>query len=189
MRTLKRQSGTTLLVAMIMLVLITLLVINTVNIGSGSVQTVSNMQFKNQATAAAEEALQEVISNKRFFETPSTVFAAPCEGSYNKKCIDTNSDQVDDVVVTLTRDPTCVQARVLNNSELNMNVQEDADCATQADQRGFGQGGATDSSSCARSIWEIQAQAEDRVTQASALATQGVSVTVPTDSVETSCPM
>lgn len=189
MRTPTRQSGATLLVAMIMLVLITLLVINTVNLGSGSVQTVSNMQFKNQAAAAAEETLQDVISNKRFFETPSSVFTAPCEGSYNKKCIDTNNDQVDDVVVTLKQNPACVQARVLNNSELDLNVQEDANCATQADQRGFGQGGATDSSSCARSIWEIQAQADDRITQASAIATQGVSVTVPTDSVNTSCPL
>ena len=179
----------TLLVAMIMLVLITLIVINTVNLGGGSVQTVSNMQFKNQAAAAAEETLQDVISNKRFFETPSTVFTEPCEGSYNKKCIDTNSDQTHDVVVSLTQDPACVQARVLNNSQLDMNVQEDANCATQADQRGFGQGGATDSSSCALSVWEIQAQATDRITQASSAAVQGVSVTVPTDSVETSCPL
>lgn len=189
MRTLKRQSGTTLLVAMIMLVLITLLVINTVNLGSGSVQTVSNMQAKNQATAAAEETLQAVISNKRFFETPSTVFAEPCAGSYNKKCFNLDGDATPDIVVSLVQDPRCVQARALNNSELNMNVKEDADCATQGDQRLFGQGGSTDSSACARSVWDIQAQAIDMITQARSTATQGVAVTVPTDAVETSCPL
>lgn len=179
----------TLLVAMIMLVLITLLVINTVNLGSGSVQTVSNMQAKNQATAAAEETLQEVISNKRFFETPATVFAEPCAGSYNKKCFNMDADATPDIVVSLVRDPTCVKASTLKNGELNMNVQEDADCATQGDQRLFGQGGAPDNSACARSVWDIQAQALDMATQARSTATQGVAVTVPTDAIDTSCPL
>jgi Tfp pilus assembly protein PilX len=189
MRTPTRQSGATLLVAMIMLVLITLLVINTVNLGSGSVQTVSNMQFKNQAAAAAEETLQDVISNKRFFETPSTVFTVPCEGSYNKKCIDTNNDQVVDVVVTLKQDPTCVRAKAVNNRELLMSDEEDRKCSIQADQSGFGQDRPGDPSLCAQSVWEIQAQADDRITQASADARQGVAVIVPTDAINTSCPL
>lgn len=183
-----RQSGTTLLVAMIMLVLITLLVINSVNLGSGSVQTVSNMQFRNQATAAAEEALQDVISNKRFFETPSTVFTTACNGSYNAKCIDSNSDGVTDVTVTLTPDPTCVQARVMTNAELDMTSEDDVNCATPPAQEAFGMGAPTNNSECARSMWEIRAQASDAVTQANVVATQGVSVTVPKNSVDTSCP-
>ena len=184
-----RQTGATLLVAMIMLMVITLLVINTVNLSGSSIQTVSNMQFRNQATAAAEEALQQVISNKRFFETPSTVFTTACNGSYNAKCIDSNGDGVTDVAVTLTPDPTCVKAQVIPNGKLKMHIQDEADCATQADQRGFGQGGATDPSECADSTWEIRAQATDAVTQANATVTQGVAVTVPTNSVETSCPL
>lgn len=183
-----RQSGTTLLVAMIMLVLITLLVINTVNLGSGSVQTVSNMQSRNQATAAAEEALQEVISNTNFFNTPSTVYTTACNGSYNAKCVDTNADGVSDITVTLTPNPTCVQARVLTNADLDMSVKEDADCATQAQQEGFGMDAPTNNSECARSMWEIRARAADTVTQATAIVTQGVSVTVPKNSVDTSCP-
>lgn len=188
MKSPNRQTGATLLVAMIMLVLITLVVINTVNLGSGSIQTVSNMQFRNQATAAAEEALQEAISSTRFFNTPSTVYTTPCDGSYNAKCFDTNSDGVNDITVTLTRDPTCVQARVINNSELDMTIQDMANCAVQADQRDFGLGASTDRSLCAQSIWELQAAASDLVTQANAVVTQGVSVTVKTDAVDTSCP-
>lgn len=189
MRTPKRQSGTTLLVAMIMLVLITLLVINTVNLGSGSVQTVSNMQAKNQTTAAAEETLQTVISNKRFFETPSTVFAEPCAGSYNKKCFNLDGDSSPDIVVSLVRDPVCVKAMVQSNQGLQMSDPEDANCATQGDQRLFGQGGSGDSSACAESVWDIQAQAIDMVTQARSTAIQGVSVIVPTDAIDTSCPL
>lgn len=189
MRTLKRQSGTTLLVAMIMLVLITLLVINTVNLGSGSVQTVTNMQAKNQATAAAEETLQEVISTKRFFETPSTVFSEPCAGSYNKKCINLDGDSTPDIVVSLVRDPTCVKATVMSTQRLDMTNPEDANCATQEDQRLFGQGGSPGNSSCAESVWDVQAQAIDMVTQARSTAIQGISVIVPTDAIDTSCPL
>lgn len=177
---------------MIMLVMITLLVINTANLGSGSVQTVSNMQAKSQATAAAEETLQEVISSKRFFETPSTVFAEQCAGSYNKKCfnLDNDPEGTPDIVVSLVRDPTCVQARAVNNMELRTTVEDEADCLVQADQRLSGmEGGGNDTSLCARSVWEIQAQAIDTVTQASSTATQGVAVIVPTDAVDTSCPL
>ena len=188
MKTPNRQQGSTLLVAMIMLVLITLLVINTVNLGSGSVQTVSNMQFRNQAAAAAEEALQEAISSKRFFETPSTVFTSPCNGSYNAKCIDTNGDSVSDVTVTLSPVPTCVQARVMTNGELLMSDEEESKCATPPAQESFGMGGPTDNSECARSMWEIRAQANDLVTQASVNVTTGVSVTVKKNDVDTSCP-
>ena len=183
-----RQQGATLLVAMIMLVLITLVVINTVNLGSGSVQTVSNMQFRNQAAAAAEEALQEVISNKRFFETPTTVFTTACNGSYNAKCVDTNGDNVSDVTVTLTPNPTCVQARVMTNADLNMSDQDEVNCATPPAQEAFGMAAPTNNSECARSMWEIRAQASDLVTQASVNATQGVSVTVPKNAVDMSCP-
>jgi Tfp pilus assembly protein PilX len=183
-----RQSGTTLLVAMIMLVLITLVVINTVNLGSGSIQTVSNMQHRSEVAAAAEEVLQEAISSKRFFETPTTVFGTVCGSSYNAKCIDTNGDNVPDVTVALNPPPTCVQARVLTNDQLNMSIKDQADCATPPAQEAFGMGAPTNNSECAQSMWEIRAQASDPVTQASAVATQGVSVTVPKNSVDTACP-
>ena len=188
MKTPNRQQGATLLVAMIMLVLITLVVINTVNLGSGSVQTVSNMQSRNQAAAAAEETLQSAISSKRFFETPSTVFATPCNGSYNAKCIDTNGDSVPDITVTLTPNPTCVQAKVIPNGELIMTDEDERNCATPPPQESFGMGGLPDNSECARSMWEIQAQANDLITQASVKVTQGVAVLVKKNDVDTSCP-
>lgn len=183
-----RQRGATLLVAMIMLVLITLLVINTVNLGSSSMQTVSNMQFRQQATSAAEETLQEVISNKRFFESPATVFATPCNGSYNTKCVDTNGDNVADVTVTLSPVPTCVQAKVLTNAELNMSDPEEAGCATPPAQEAFGMAAPTNNSECARSIWDIRAEAKDEVTQTAVVVTQGLSVSVQKNAIDTSCP-
>ncbi|HEY0845916.1 MAG TPA: hypothetical protein VGE12_11150 [Noviherbaspirillum sp.] len=188
MKTPHRQSGATLLVAMIMLVLITLLVINTANLGSSSMQTVSNMQYRTQATAAAEEALQDVISNKRFFETPATVFTTPCNGSYNAKCVDTNGDNVADVTVTLTPNPTCVQAKVLTNAELQMSDPEEAGCATPPAQEAFGMAAPTNNSECARSIWEIRAEASDLVTQTTVAVTQGISVSVAKNAVDTACP-
>lgn len=188
MKTPPKQSGATLLVAMIMLILITLVVINTVNLGTSSIQTVSNMQHRNQATSAAEEALQEVISNKRFFESPTTVFTTPCNGSYNAKCVDTNGDNVADVTVTLTPNPTCVQAKVLTNAELQMSDPEEAGCATPPAQEAFGMAAPTNNSECARSIWEIRAEARDAVTETAVVVTQGISVSVQKNAIDTSCP-
>lgn len=188
MKTPIRQSGATLLVAMIMLILITMLVINTVNLGSSSLQTVSNMQHRNQAISAAEETLQSAISDKRFFESPQTVFTAPCNGSYNTKCVDTNGDGTTDITVALSPAPTCVQAKVLTNAELQMSDPEEAGCATPPAQETFGMAAPTNNSECAKSIWEIRALASDEVTQTTVAVTQGISVSVPKNAIDTSCP-
>lgn len=187
MKTPNRQQGATLLVAMIMLVLITLVVINTANLGSGSIQTVANMQYRNQVTAAAEAAVQEAISDKRFTETPETVFTTPCGDSYNSKCVDTNGDNQTDITVTLTPKPKCVQARVLTNADLQMTDIEESKCATPPAQETFGMAAPTNNSECARSLWEIRAVASDPVTQASATVTQGVAALVKKNDVDTSC--
>jgi Tfp pilus assembly protein PilX len=183
-----KQSGVTLLVALIMLIVITMLVITSANLGNSSLQTVSNMQNRNEAVTAAQEALEEVVSSKRFFESPTTVFTTSCNGSYNAKCIDTNGDNTPDVTVTLTPVPTCVQARVMPNSELRMSDPEEAGCATPPAQEAFGMAAPTNNSECAKSIWEIRAVALDNVTQATAAVTQGVSVAVQKNAIDTSCP-
>ncbi len=188
MKMLDKQRGVTLLVAMIMLILITMLVITSVNLGGSSLQTVGNMQHRNETVTAAQEALEEVISNKRFFESPESVFLAECDGSYNAKCIDINEDGTPDVTVLLSPAPTCVQARVLQNSQLNLNDPEQAGCPTPPAQEAFGIGGPTDNSECGTSIWDIQATATDAVTQSTVAVSQGISVMVPKNALDTSCP-
>ena len=96
--TLRRERGAALIVGMIMLVLITLMLITALNLGVTNFRAVGNMQFRDEATAAANQAIEQVISS------PFT--AAPAAESIN---IDTNNDGSTDYVVEIAV-PQCVLA-------------------------------------------------------------------------------
>jgi Tfp pilus assembly protein PilX len=185
-----RQQGVTLIIALIMLVLLTLLVLTSVNLGKASLQTVGNMQQRNETYAAAQETIEQVISSTRFFDTPDNVFPNPCEGA-NTKCIDTNGDSVNDVKVTLDPKPACVKAQrariVLESSGGGAN-QQALSCATGNDSDDPAKEMGQDTSVCWDSTWEIQAKAVDVVTQAKVTVAQGVNVRVSEDAIATSCP-
>ena len=187
MKMMHRQRGVTLVVALIMLVLLTLLALTSFNVGKSNLQVVSNMQQRDETIAAAREVIEETISSTRFFATPGDVLANPC-GAANTRCVDTNGDGVADVTVALTPPPTCVKASTIKNSELDMSNTEDAGCSLGSDQN-FGVSGAvTGNSECANSVWEVNALASDNVTQASVKVTQGIAVRVAHDDIATNCP-
>jgi Tfp pilus assembly protein PilX len=186
----EQEKGITLVVALIMLVLVTLLVVTSLNLGKGSLQAVGNMQHQNQTLSAAQESLEEVISSKRFFETPTSVFPNPCDGKPNTRCVDINADNIPDVSVTLTPAPSCVQAQAIKNTNLDLANSEDVGCSVGTVQNfGVGMPGTSSGDSlCAESLWNIRAEAVDKVSETKVVATQGVSVRVSNDNVATSCP-
>jgi len=61
--TLRAQRGATLIVGLIMLVLITLMVTAAFMISTGNLKAVGNMQFRNEAIAAANAASEEVLNS------------------------------------------------------------------------------------------------------------------------------
>ena len=188
----QRQTGTTLVIGMMMLVLMTLLALTSFNLGRGEYQVVSNMQFQSEAASAAQMALEQVVSNLNFAASPANVFAAPCTTA-NTICYDTNGDGHTDVQVTIKSrsdpaKPTCISAKIIKNSSLNLGNAADLGCSAGASQS-FGVAGAsTGDSLCAESIWDVQAEAIDTVTQAKATVTEGMSVRVSSDNVINSCP-
>ncbi|MDP1606492.1 MAG: hypothetical protein Q8L93_07635 [Rhodocyclaceae bacterium] len=92
-----RQHGSTLLIALIMLVLLTLIAISAINASSSSIQVVGNAQFREEANAAAQQAIETTISNSNF----QTIAPVP-------QNIDINGDGNDDYTVTFTPAPSCV---------------------------------------------------------------------------------
>jgi Tfp pilus assembly protein PilX len=181
-----RQRGVTLVTALIMLVLLTLLALTSFNVGRSNLQIVSNMQQRDEATAAAHEVIEETISNTRFFVTPNNILANPC-GAPNQRCVDTNGDGKDDIKVVLAPTPKCVKAPVIRNSALDLAVPEDAECSMGSAQN-YGVAGAVDgSSACADSIWDVTAVATDLQTNAKVQVTQGVAVRVAKDDVANNC--
>lgn len=183
----QRERGVTLVVALIMLVLITLLALTTFNLGKSSMQVVSNMQARSQVSAAARQTVEETISSTRFFNTPEDSLANPC-GAPNTRCADINGDGTTDVTVKLTPAPACVKARSVMTSELDVSDVEQAGCALGAAQSFGVSGSVTGESLCSDSVWELNAEATDNVTSAKVQYTQGIGVRVARDDIETSCP-
>jgi Tfp pilus assembly protein PilX len=188
----RRQSGTVLVIGMIMLVLMTLLAVTSFNLGRGEFQIISNMQFQSEAASAAEMALEQVVSNLNFSSNPTSVFASPCSGA-NTICYDTNGDSVNDVTVTIrsrsdAAKPVCIKANVIKNAVLDLSKSDDLGCSAGASQAFGIAGAATGDSLCAESTWDVQAVAVDALTQARATVTEGMSVRVSSDNIINSCP-
>lgn len=67
----RRQLGSSLVLSLVMLVVITLLVVSAVRMSNSNLKIVGNMQSKNEAVAAAQQAIeQEVMANVSNFYTP-----------------------------------------------------------------------------------------------------------------------
>ena len=182
-----RERGITLITALIMLVLLTLVALTTFNVSKSNLQIVSNMQQRDEATAAAREVIEETISNTRFSVTPDHILAEPC-GPDNTRCVDTNGDDVDDVQVRITPRPACIKAPVIKNTALDLAQPDDQVCSMGSAQS-YGVAGSVDgNSACADSVWEITAVATDMETEASVEVTQGVAVRVARDDVTNNCP-
>jgi len=67
----RRQSGTTLLVVLIMLVVLTLLAISGMRMGTSSLQIVGNMQARRFVDNVASQAMEDVMNSIVPFNAPT----------------------------------------------------------------------------------------------------------------------
>ncbi|MCY0854928.1 hypothetical protein [Cupriavidus sp. D39] len=93
-----KEAGVSLLVGLVMLVVLSLLAVSAVRLGNLNLRIVGNQQVKNEATAAARQAIEKVMG------TVSS-FATPIAQSFS---IDINNDGVADYTVQ-TAAPVCLQ--------------------------------------------------------------------------------
>ena len=185
-----KQQGVALFVGMIMLVLITLLAITSFNLGSGSLQAISNIQVRNQATASAQHVIDEIISTPKFIDNPSVPVPLG-GGTYGtQKSYDVSGDGVVDVTVDVEVPLKCVQGFPIESSRLDLTKQEDLACTIgvgETNQTLGVEGASTGFSYCAQTVWEVHATATDPVTNAKADITEGVSVRVARDKYKSRC--
>lgn len=148
--TLLRQSGATLVVGLIMLVSITLLMISAFSLSGGNLKAVSNMQFRNEAIAAANMAIEQTININ---------FVAIDPANYPETInIDIDQNNTTDYVVSV-KVPLCIRATLAPSnpsalSGINSNVTNSSDYLT---------------------LWEIEVTAQNQATGASVVAKQGIS--------------
>lgn len=97
-----RQGGVTLAIALIMLVIITMMVLGAFRLSTGNLRTVANIQFRNEALAAANVAIDEVVSTL----LPEGSLNPPIQRVID---VDIDGDGKDEYKVTIPA-PQCVRA-------------------------------------------------------------------------------
>lgn len=154
------QRGATLVVALIMLALITLLVVNAFTLSSSNLKAVGNMQIRDEAVAAANKALEQILSVN---------FTNPLAASTVQ--VDINNDGTQDYAVAVAI-PTCIKATIFVPS-LPSDVELGA---------GMTAGGTwyTD--------WDLAATVTDAATGASVKVRQGVTVVLSQAQKTVACP-
>jgi len=85
------QRGATLVVGLIMLVLITLMVTSAFTLSTTNLKSVGNMQFRNEALAAADVAIERVMASPGFFTATGAL----------TQSVDIDNDGNDDYIVTI----------------------------------------------------------------------------------------
>jgi Tfp pilus assembly protein PilX len=174
-----RQRGITLVMALIMLVLLTLMAITAFHIGTSQTVIVSNAQHREEAVQAAQQAIDSVLNSPNFMTNPSAAIinsnSSCASGAANNMCVDVNGDGTADITVALSPKPACVEGWNISNSNLNLSTSNGLACSTGQSQT-FGVEGSTNTNSlCAQTTWEVTAVATDSVTNTKATVVQGAS--------------
>ena len=98
-----RQRGVTLIIGLIMLVVIILMVVTAFSLSSTNLKSVGNMQEREQAMAAANVAIEQLISSP-FTNDPAAAVVSDIS-------VDINNDDVTDYSVHIAT-PVCIRAVV-----------------------------------------------------------------------------
>lgn len=154
------QRGATLIVGLIMLVLITLIVAGAFTLSSSNLKSVGNMQVREEAIAAANQAAERLISSPFTSALGAQSFT-----------VDINKDGTDDYTVAMAV-PTCTRALQ----------------ATSAAPSDVELGPDMSSGSTWNTDWDIDATVTDSASGASVRVRQGVRVLLTQTQKDTACP-
>lgn len=174
-----RQSGITLVMSLIMLIVLTLLVVSAVRFGNINLKIAGNAQTEAEATAATQVGIEQTLQKVKDPATdPSTVLAQPA------LAVSTGGASY---TVNVAK-PTCVLTKNIKNVELDPTNNDDRLCFGSADPDSLvGSDGKllAAPTSCKGQQWDIAATTQDAATGAQVAMLQGVSLRV---SAEVQCP-
>jgi Tfp pilus assembly protein PilX len=174
----RAQSGAALLISMIFLVVLTLIVVSALKVTNVNTKLAGNLQMQKESEAAAQLAIETVIS------TDFTTLATPPTVAVD---INNSGQPGSTYTVALNPPPTCISVKPIKNSELDPSNAADVPCYASGSTQNSGIVGAgvNGNSMCANSNWEITATATaPSVTTTLTTARQGVASRV---SIGSSC--
>jgi Tfp pilus assembly protein PilX len=175
-----KQVGQTLIVALVMLVVLTLLVVSAIRAGNTNLRIVGNMQLQEEVSAAARQATEQVMG--------ANFTANPAPQAID---VDINLDGSADYTASVN--PICTGSIAITNADLDPGLEADLPCVSSgaAQQTGLMVSGVAATATlggqswCYLQQWELQAAVNDSNTGATATTVQGVALRVPAG---TSCP-
>jgi hypothetical protein len=166
----------TLIVATIMLVLITLVVLSAYTISASDLKTVNNVQVRNEATAAANQAIEQLVATNFTSSLGSQTMS-----------IDIDKDGTSEYSVVLAT-PTCIRSKQVDTCQAS----GCGDDPTSACGQSYAAGGSgvSGSGTCGSYLtdWDIKATVTHVPTGASVVVRQGVRVPLDSTSAQTACP-
>lgn len=180
------QRGTTLVVAMLFLLILSLFAVSSFNSSTTNTMVTGNMIERQESLAAAQWLIDETISKPAFAEDPKAVAASSYE-------IDLDRDGTVDYHPRLTPAPTCLRARALKGVELDLSDAADVNCMKSgAATTPHIDTGSVDPSAgnsmCANTEWNVRAVVSDEYAGSASVAVdQGVAIRRSTEEAEDFC--
>lgn len=177
MKTRHAQSGITLVVSLIMLIVLTLLVVSAIRFGNINLKISGNAQTEAEATAAIQVAIEQTMVLVAAAEKIDTVPAQPnlvvSTGGFSYK-------------VNVAK-PVCILSKNIPNSSLDRNNVLDRPCISAVPQTPRILNGMiiAPPTACKDQQWDIAADLVPDTTGAKINMLQGVALRVP---VEVQCP-
>jgi len=203
--TARAQRGITLFVALIFLLIFAVMAAAALNSTLTSGQAIGNMQWRNESIAAANDAIDQVLSSTDFVTNTKNFTAQVNATPYR---VDINGDGVNDIAVTFpavsieggpaVAGPQCLRYSSVPLMKLNPTAPNDIGCfgSSAATNSGLGSAAATGTgtnaltagqSICANTEWVVPVRAADAVTNTSVDVMQGVGVRVFISDAMNSC--
>lgn len=151
--TLPRQRGAALFVSLIMLVVITLFVVAAINMSTINLRITANTQARQEAIAAAQQAIEQVIS-RNFTTSPQATSIT----------VNLHNDQSKADYTVAVAKPTCGNAVPITQAELAARDNSDPDdvsCRGSGAVAHSGLAPPVDNSFCKTQQWDVNASVAD----------------------------
>jgi type IV pilus assembly PilX-like protein len=179
-----RQAGASLIVAIVFLLLLSTIALTGLRASTTNVQITGNMQARQEAQAAAQMLIEQLVSTDEFARNPQGVYAAA------RVVADVNGDGNADATAVLASAPVCLRARSVALTDLDPDNPIDAPCFASAALTNPGLlpgSGGPAGSLCADTEWQLVARATDNRTGATMTISQGVTVRTAVIGLSTIC--
>ena len=167
-----KQLGATLLVAMIMMVVLTLLVVFSLRSGNTNLRIAGNVQTQAEATAVTQQVIEQVMEKIKVTEDLSLIAAQSVPVAVGNVTYN----------VTVAAMTKCVVERPVLSSELETSNANDLACFESLDEeKAIKADGTLTSkpSACKSQQWDIEAGVTDGTSGAKVTQVQGIGIRIP----------